>query len=86
MEVLDWIGADVNDLPRRGVPFRPETIAPLPAPSRGHGYMIFSDIHREPEIDAEFRIDHFKANQGALPPGAEVVPEARLHRDRERRC
>ena len=63
MEVLDWIGADVNDLPRRGVPFRPETIAPLPAPSRGHGYMIFSDIHREPEIDAEFRIDHFKANQ-----------------------
>ena len=63
MEVLDWIGADINDLPRRGMPYRPETIAPLPAPAKGHGYMIFSDIHREPEIDAEFRIDHFKANQ-----------------------
>ena len=63
MEVLDWIGADVTALPRRGVPHRPETIAPLPAPAQGRGYMIFSDIHREPEIDAEFRIDHFKRNR-----------------------
>jgi hypothetical protein len=63
MEVLDWIGADASALPRRGVPHRPETIVPLPAPAKGRGYMIFSDIHREPEIDVEFRIDHFTRNR-----------------------
>jgi hypothetical protein len=94
MEVLDWIGADITALPRRGVPNRPETIVRLDAPGRGvpevpetvapgggvphrpetgptldasakrpRRYMIFSDIHREPEIDAEFRIDHFARNR-----------------------
>jgi hypothetical protein len=64
MEVLDWIGADVTALPRRGVAHRPETIVPLPPPAKDKvRYMIFSDIHREPEIDAEFRIDHFKRNR-----------------------
>jgi hypothetical protein len=64
MEVLDWIGLDVAALPRRGIPNRPETIVPLHPPTKGGGgYMIFSDIHREPGIDADFRIGHFARNR-----------------------
>jgi hypothetical protein len=70
MEVLNWIGADIHELARSGTPFRPEDVLPLPAPeprsdtSPGVRYMIFSDTHRDPPVDAEFRIDHFTRNRG----------------------
>jgi UDP-2,3-diacylglucosamine pyrophosphatase LpxH len=69
MEVLGWIGADINDLPRQGRPNRPEKTRKLPAPGEnGAGgkpvkYMIFSDTHREPRQDLKFRISHFHANR-----------------------
>ena len=74
MEVLGWIGADVNALPRPGTPNRPEDLHRLPAPTKpldlgAEGappavkYMIFSDIHREPPQDVAFRVSHFSDNQ-----------------------
>jgi hypothetical protein len=72
MEVLGWIGRDISDLPRAGTPNRPEKMKRLPAPGSPTTvrdepakvkYMIFSDTHREPPQDVEFRISHFNANQ-----------------------
>ena len=69
MEVLDWIGEDISNLTRRGMPNRPEGLLPLPAPTPAQGgdaavcYMIFSDTHRDAPQDVEFRVEHFSRNR-----------------------
>jgi hypothetical protein len=68
MEVLDWVGADINALPRTPMPNRPEDIVKLSAPGdvvngRPTKYMIFADVHRDAPQDLAFRVGHFSDNK-----------------------
>jgi UDP-2,3-diacylglucosamine pyrophosphatase LpxH len=67
MEVFDWIGADINNLPRTPMLGRPEDILKLDEPGkivngRPTKYMIFADTHLDAPQDFEFRVDHFSDN------------------------
>src|SRR5436190_7379697 len=69
MEILNWIGANIYQLPRAGTPDRPEDIMTLDEPGKPNGrpggvkYMLFSDIHRDGQQDQTFRIEHFARNE-----------------------
>jgi len=68
MEILDWIGADINNLPRTPIPDRPENITELPKPGtvvngRPAKYMIFADVHLDAPQDLAFRVGHFSDNE-----------------------
>jgi hypothetical protein len=68
MEILGWIGEDINNLPRDGVPDRPEDILVLDAPGtivngQPVKYMVFSDLHRDAPQDLDFRIEHYSRNE-----------------------
>lgn len=68
MEILGWIGEDIHNPPRDGIPDRPEDILVLDAPGtvvngQAVKYMIFSDIHRDAPQDVDFRIEHFSRNK-----------------------
>jgi hypothetical protein len=68
MEVLGWIGEDIANPPRDSIPDRPEDIHVFNEPGtmvngKPLRYMIFSDLHREPQQDLDFRIQHFDLNK-----------------------
>jgi hypothetical protein len=68
MEILDWIGADINNLPRTPIPDRPENLKELPKPGtdvngRPAKYMIFADVHLDAPQDLAFRVGHFSDNE-----------------------